>query len=68
MTFQPPLQKVTLIGLTFAGINFRELLQPRNYKDFAGIYFRSWDFSKNFAIFEDQILVMFFFQNGKMKG
>ena len=58
----------TLIGLTFAGINFRGLLQPRNSKDFAGIYFRGWDFFKNFAIFADQILVMFFFQNGKMKG
>ena len=51
----------TLIGLTFAGINFRGLLQPRNSKDFAGIYFRGWDFFKNFAIFADQILVMFFF-------
>ena len=57
----------TLIGLTFAGINFRGLLQPRNSKDFARIYFRGWDFFKNFSIFADQILVMFFFQNGKMK-
>ena len=52
---------LTLIGLTFAGINFCGLLQPRNSKDFAGIYFRGWDFFKNFEIFADQILVMFFF-------
>ena len=83
----------TLIGLTFAGINFRELLQPQNSKHlsprhfrrwgayvptqekkktnskhFTMIYFRSWDFFKNFAIFADQILVMIFFQNGKMTG
>ena len=59
---------LTLIGLTFAGINFCGLLQPRNSKDFAGIYFRGWDFFKNFEIFADQILVMFFFfSNGKMK-
>ena len=57
-----------LKGLNFAGINFRGLLQPRNSNDFAGIYFRGWDFFKNFAIFADQILVMFFLQNGKMKG
>ena len=57
-----------LKGLNFAGINFRGLLQPRNSNDFTGIYFRGWDFFKNFAIFADQILVMFFLQNGKMKG
>ena len=51
----------TLIGLTFAGINFRGLLQSRNSKDFEGIYFRGWDFFKNCAIFVDQILVTFFF-------
>ena len=35
--------KHTLIGLTFAGIKFRgfKLLQPRNFKDFAWIYFCS---------------------------
>ena len=58
----------TLIGLNFAGIDFRGLLQLRNSKDFVAIYFRGWDFFKNFAIFADQILVMFFLQNGKMKG
>ena len=61
-------KQYTLTRLTFAGINFRGLLQPRNSKDFAGIYFRGWDFFKIFAIFADQILVMFFFQDGKMKG
>ena len=57
-----------LIRLTFTGINFRGLFQPRNSKDFMGIYFRGWDFFKSSAIFADQILVMFLFQNGKMKG
>ena len=57
--------RLTLIGLTFAGINFRGLLQPRNSKDFAGIYFRGWDFFKNFG---SDTSYVFFFQNGKMKG
>ena len=52
---------LTLIGLTFAGINFCRLLEKRNSKDFTGIYFRGWDFFRNVAIFVDQILVMFFF-------
>ena len=47
---------ITLIGLAFTGINFCRSLQL------------FWDFFKNFSIFADQILVIFFFQNGKMKG
>ena len=49
----PKIQDPTLIGLTFAGINFRGLLQPRNSKDFAGIYFRGSDTS--YVFFSEQL-------------
>ena len=74
----------TFAGLTFADCSNRKILRiftafsplggpmcphkEKNSKDFAGIYFRCQDFSKNFAIFVDQILVMFVFQNGTVKG
>ena len=74
--FKPRKSVTNLIRLTFAGINFRGLLHPQNSKDFAGIYFRRWDFqnlrdfpgSDTSYVFFLFFFVLFFFRNGKMKG